>query len=222
MAAAARDESLKVVTSLRALQPAYRDLNVFVVDAVANSKRSVSDIIFEFHTQVADSKEQYLRSAIQNESKILQRIQSSSASDEGCLSMLRGKVDLDVLLAGIKFSTCIVEIDDKLNEQITKVYDELDENSGSPTKNSIYQAFRGLNIFQDPQAIDKKLQEKLRELQLLPTELTEELKGYVKDFRSQLVPIVAEYKGCLEDNDELLSQAFGIISKQLAVLCEGK
>lgn len=222
VAAAARDESLKVVTSLRALQPAYRDLNVFVVDAVANSKRSVSDIIFEFHTQVADSKEQYLRSAIQNETKILQKIGSSSMSDESCLSLLRTKVDLDVLLAGIKFSTCIVEIDDQLNEQIAKVYGELDGSSGSPTKNSIYQAFRGLNIFQDPQAIDIKLQEKLEELKKLPTELTDTFQGYVKDFRSQLVPIVAKYKGCLKANDDLLSEAFGITSKQLSVLCEGK
>lgn len=222
LTAAQREDSLNVVSTLRQVQPAYRDLQNFVVAVVSNAKINSSDVIFAFHEEVSLAKESFLRSAIGQESGALYQINGQNQNlDESCLSLLRSSVEVNIHLAGVSFSNCITAVDGRLNAEISQIYQELELNEGSFVNISIYDVFRGQNIFMNPQAITELLQEKLAQLQQSPTGLVTELSQLVDGFRSRLDIVRTNYRQCLTANDQLLQTAVNTVLVQLQQICQG-
>lgn len=222
LTAAQREDSLNVVSTLRQVQPAYRDLQNFVVAVVSNAKINSSDVIFAFHEEVSLAKESFLRSAIGQESGALYQINGQNQNlDESCLSLLRSSVQVNINLAGVSFSNCITAVDGRLNAEISQIYQELELNEGSFVNISIYDVFRGQNIFMNPQAITELLQEKLAQLQQSPTGLVTELSELVDGFRSRLDIVRTNYRQCLTANDQLLQTAVNTVLVQLQQICQG-
>lgn len=222
LTAAQREDSLNVVSTLRQVQPAYRDLQNFVVAVVSNAKINSSDVIFAFHEEVSLAKESFLRSAIGQESGALYQINGQNQNlDESCLSLLRSSVQVNINLAGVSFSNCITAVDGRLNAEISQIYQELELNEGSFVNISIYDVFRGQNIFMNPQAITELLQEKLAQLQQSPTGLVTELSQLVDGFRSRLDIVRTNYRQCLTANDQLLQTAVNTVLVQLQQICQG-
>lgn len=222
LTAAQREDSLNVVSTLRQVQPAYRDLQNFVVAVVSNAKINSSDVIFAFHEEVSSAKESFLRSAIGQESGALYQINGQNQNlDASCLSLLRSSVEVNINLAGVSFSNCITAVDGRLNAEISQIYQELELNEGSFVNISIYDVFRGQNIFMNPQAITELLQEKLAQLQQSPTGLVTELSQLVDGFRSRLDIVRANYRQCLTANDQLLQTAVNTVLVQLQQICQG-
>lgn len=222
LTAAQREDSLNVVSTLRQVQPAYRDLQNFVVAVVSNAKINSSDVIFAFHEEVSLAKESFLRSAIGQESGALYQINGQNQNlDESCLSLLRSSVQVNINLAGVSFSNCITAVDGRLNDEISQIYQELELNEGSFVNISIYDVFRGQNIFMNPQAITELLQEKLAQLQQSPTGLVTELSQLVDGFRSRLDIVRTNYRQCLTANDQLLQTAVNTVLVQLQQICQG-
>lgn len=222
LTAAQREDSLNVVSTLRQVQPAYRDLQNFVVAVVSNAKINSSDVIFAFHEEVSSAKESFLRSAIGQESGALYQINGQNQNlDESCLSLLRSSVQVNINLAGVSFSNCITAVDGRLNAEISQIYQELELNEGSFVNISIYDVFRGQNIFMNPQAITELLQEKLAQLQQSPTGLVTELSQLVDGFQSRLDIVRTNYRQCLTANDQLLQTAVNTVLVQLQQICQG-
>lgn len=222
LTAAQREDSLNVVSTLRQVQPAYRDLQNFVVAVVSNAKINSSDVIFAFHEEVSLAKESFLRSAIGQESGALYQINGQNQNlDASCLSLLRSSVQVNINLAGVSFSNCITAVDGRLNAEISQIYQELELNEGSFVNISIYDVFRGQNIFMNPQAITELLQEKLAQLQQSPTGLVTELSQLVDGFQSRLDIVRTNYRQCLTANDQLLQTAVNTVLVQLQQICQG-
>uniref|UniRef100_A0A8D8FJ30 (northern house mosquito) hypothetical protein n=1 Tax=Culex pipiens TaxID=7175 RepID=A0A8D8FJ30_CULPI len=222
LTAAQREDSLNVISSLRQVQPAYRDLQNFVVSVVSNAKINSSDVIFAFHEQISLSKESFLRSAIGKEASTLYQINGQNQNlDASCLNLLRSSIEVNINLAGVSFSNCITAVDGRLNAEISQIYRELELNETSFVNISIYDVFRGQNIFMNPQAITELLQAKLAQLQQSPTGLVAEMTQLVDGFRGRLDLVRAGYGQCLNANDQLLQTAVNTVLVQLQQICQG-
>lgn len=222
LAVAQREDSLNVINGLRQVQPAYRDLQNFVVTVVSNAKINASDVIFAFHEEVSTAKESFLRAAIGQEASTLYQINGQNENlDASCLSLLRSSVEVNINLAGVSFSNCITAVDGRLNAEISQIYGELELNDPSFVNISIYDVFRGQNIFMNPQAITELLQDKLAQLQETPTGLVTELSQLVDGFRGRLDIVRTNYRQCLTANDQLLQSAVNTVLVQLQQICQG-
>lgn len=222
LTAAQREDSLNVISSLRQVQPAYRDLQNFVVAVVSNAKINSSDVIFAFHEEISLSKESFLRSAIGKEASTLYQINGQNQNlDASCLNLLRSSIEVNINLAGVSFSNCITAVDGRLNAEISQIYRELELNETSFVNISIYDVFRGQNIFMNPQVITELLQAKLAQLQQSPTGLVAELSQLVDGFRGRLDLVRAGYGQCLNANDQLLQTAVNTVLVQLQQICQG-
>lgn len=219
---AQRETSLSVIDGLRQVQPAYRELQNFVVAAVANAKLNSSDVIYDFHGEIFVAKDNFLRSAVNLEANTLRHINGQTAdTDSSCLGFLRSSVDVNVNLAGVSFTNCINVVDGRLKAEIDQIYARLEVNESSFLNISIYDVFRGQNIFVNPQAIIDLLQAKLQQLQQSPTGLISELSELVDDFRARLDVIRGNYRQCLTVNDQLLQTAINTVLIQLQQICLG-
>lgn len=222
LTAAQREDSLNVISSLRQVQPAYRDLQNFVIAVVSNAKINSSDAIFAFHEEISSTKENFLRAAIGKESSTLFQINGQNANlDPSCLNLLRSSIEVNINLAGVSFSNCITAVDGRLNDEISQIYRELELNETSFVNISIYDVFRGQNIFMNPQVITELLQAKLAELQQSPTGLDSTLSQVVDGFRGRLAEVGATYQSCLNANDQLLQMAVNTVLVQLQQICQG-
>lgn len=222
LTAAQRELSLSVIEGLRQVQPAYRNLQNFVINAVASAKLNSSDVIFDFHNEILMAKDSFVRSAISHEGNTLNHINGQSPDlDESCLNLLRGSVEVNVNLAGVSFSNCISTVDARLNFEIDQIYKELEVNETAYVNFSLYDVFRGQNIFMNPQAIIVLLQAKLAQLQNTPSGLVSELALLIDNFSARLDVARGNYRQCLTVNDQLLQTAINTILIQLQQICQG-
>ncbi|XP_062551264.1 uncharacterized protein LOC134216382 [Armigeres subalbatus] len=222
LASTQREDSLNVVDVMSLLPTAYRDLQTFVISAVADAKHNSSDAIYDFHREVYLAKDTFLRSAVNMEVNTLYQLNNQPLQvDAGCLTLLRGSADLNLQVSGVGFTNCIVEVDSRLNEEIQQVYDQLQVNESSYVQFSLYDAFVGRNIFQNPQDITDQLYLKLAQLQQTPTELVAQLNSLVSDFRLRLDVARSTYRQCLTVNNQVLQTANDLILIQLQQICRG-
>ncbi|XP_055637355.1 uncharacterized protein LOC129776015 [Toxorhynchites rutilus septentrionalis] len=220
--AAQRDTSLAVIDSLREVQPAYRDLQNFVINAVSSAKVNSTQAIFDFHSDIFLAKDSFLRSAINLEQNTLHHVNGQNPeADSSCLGFLRSSVEVNLNLAGVSFTNCINTVDASLNTEIRLIYAELEKNESSFIDISIYDVFRSQNIFVDPQTIVDRLQEKLVQLEQTPNGLVAELSLLIEGFRTRLEAIRVKYRQCLTLNDQLLQTAYNTVLIQLQQICQG-
>nr|XP_019550533.1 uncharacterized protein LOC109420625 [Aedes albopictus] len=222
LASAQRENSLQVVETMALLPEAYRELQRYVVSAVADAKHNSSDAIYEFHREVYLAKDTFLRSAITLETNTLYHLNNQPLEvDSGCLNLLRGSADLNLQVSGVGFTNCILDVDARLNAEIRNVYDQFQANESSYVQFSLYDAFAGRNIFQNPQDINDQLYIKLAQLQQLPTELVAQLSALVTDFRARLEVARSTYRQCLTVNNQVFQTAVDLILIQLQQVCKG-
>lgn len=222
LASAQRDDSLKVVETMALLPEAYRELQKFVVSAVADAKHNSSDVIYEFHREVYLAKDTFLRSAISLEMNTLYHLNNQPLQvDASCLSLLRSSADLNLQVSGVGFTNCILDVDARLNAEIQQVFNQLQLNESAYIQFSLYDAFAGRNIFQNPQDINDQLYLKLAQLQQTPTELVTQLSALVTDFRTRLEVARATYRQCLTVNNQVFQTAVDLILIQLQQICKG-
>lgn len=219
---AQREESLSVVETMALLPAAYRELQNYVVSAISNAKHNSSDAIYEFHNEVYVAKDTFIRSAINLEITTLNHLNNQEVSvDNGCLNLLRSSVDLNLQVSGVGFTNCIVDVDARLNAEIKQIYGQLELNESSYIQFSLYDAFAGRNIFQNPQDIKDQLLIKLAQLQQTPTELVTQLNALIQDFRTRLDVVRATYRQCLTVNNQVYQTAVDLILIQLQQVCKG-
>uniref|UniRef100_A0A675B3C1 Secreted protein n=1 Tax=Anopheles darlingi TaxID=43151 RepID=A0A675B3C1_ANODA len=219
---AQRETSLRVIEALREVHPAYRELRNYVVNAVAGAKLNSSEVVFKFNVDIAERKESFLQSAIKAESGVLRQVNGQSPEVETtCLSFLRQSVDVNMNLAGVSFTNCLNNVDAALSEEVVRIYTELQVNETSYVNLSVYDVFRGQNVFVNPQTIVDRLLEKLSALQQAPVELSLELAELVDAFEARLGDVRAAYAGCLSLNDKLLEQTLNTVLVQLQQICLG-
>ncbi|EAA12626.3 AGAP007745-PA, partial [Anopheles gambiae str. PEST] len=217
-----RETSLRVIDALRDLHPAYKQLRDVVVQAVAGAKLNSSEVIFKFNIDIASRKESFMQTAIKTEANVLRQVNGQSINiDTSCLGFLRQSIDVNMNLAGVSFTNCLNNVDASLASEITRVYAELQVNETSFVNLSVYDVFRGQNVFVNPQTIVDRLVEKLSSLQQAPTELTEELTLLVEAFEGRLGEVRAAYTSCLTMNDQLLQTTLGTVLTQLQQICLG-
>ncbi|XP_049278754.1 uncharacterized protein LOC125761567 [Anopheles funestus] len=219
---AQRETSLRVIDALRELHPAYRELRDVVVNAVAGAKLNSSEVVYKFNVDIASRKESFMQTAIKAEANVLRQVNGQSISvDTSCLGFLRQSVDVNMNLAGVSFTNCLNNVDASLSTEITRVYNELQVNETSFVNLSVYDVFRGQNVFVNPQTIVDRLVEKLSSLQQAPAELTEQLSQLVDAFEGRLGDVRAAYTSCLTMNDQLLQTTLNTVLQQLQQICLG-
>ncbi|XP_058061147.1 uncharacterized protein LOC131211611 [Anopheles bellator] len=219
---AQRDTSLRVIDALREVNPAFRDLRNQVVNAVASAKLNSSEVVYKFNVEVATRKESFLNSAISAEAGVLRQVNGQSLeTDTSCLGFLRQSVDVNMNLAGVSFTNCLNTVDSTLSSEIVSFYNVLQVNETSYVNLSVYDVFRGQNVFVNPQTIIDRLMEKLSALQQAPVELVQELSELVQAFEARLSDIRAAYEGCLSQNDQLLQSTLNTVLLQLQQICLG-
>uniref|UniRef100_A0A182MTU3 Protein TsetseEP domain-containing protein n=1 Tax=Anopheles culicifacies TaxID=139723 RepID=A0A182MTU3_9DIPT len=219
---AQRETSLRVIDALRELHPAYKELRDVVVNAVAGAKLNSSEVVYKFNVDIASRKESFMQTAIKAEANVLRQVNGQSISvDTSCLGFLRQSVDVNMNLAGVSFTNCLNNVDASLSTEITRVYNELQVNETSFVNLSVYDVFRGQNVFVNPQSIVDRLVEKLSSLQQAPVELTEELSLLVDAFEGRLGDVRAAYISCLTMNDQLLQNTLNTALLQLQQICLG-
>ncbi|XP_055593184.1 uncharacterized protein LOC129744592 [Uranotaenia lowii] len=220
-AAAQREQSLAVIEALRRVQPVYRDLQNFVVNAVSSAKLNSSQAVFDFHGNIFAAKDTFLRAAISKETATLFQINGQVASTQpACLNLLRESVTVNMNLAGVSFTNCILAVDARLGTEINQIYSELQINETAYIDFSIYDVFQQQNIFINPDVIIELLQSKLGQLQA-PLGLIRELSDLIDSFRSRLEVVRVNYNQCLTTNDNLLQTAISTILIQLQQICLG-
>lgn len=219
---AQRETSLRVIDALRDLHPSYRDLRNLVVNAVAGAKLNSSEVVYRFQVEVAARKESFLKSAISAEAGVLRQVNAQSvAVDTSCLGFLRQSVDVNMNLAGVSFTNCLNTVDGSLATELTRIYAELAVNETSYVNLSVYDVFRGQNVFVNPQTIVDRLVEKLSAVQQAPIELAQELAQLVDAFEGRLGNVQAAYSNCLTMNDQLLQTTLSTVLVQLQQICLG-
>lgn len=219
---AQRETSLRVIDALRDLHPSYRDLRNVVVNAVAGAKLNSSEVVFRFQTTVAERKELFMKTAISSEAAVLRQVNSQPNTVEtSCLGFLRQSVDVNMNLAGVSFTNCLNTVDGSLEAELTRIYAELAVNETSYINLSVYDAFRGQNVFVNPQTIVDRLVEKLSAVQQAPVELAQELAVLVDAFETRLGDVQVAYTNCLTMNDQLLQTTLNTVLLQLQQICLG-
>uniref|UniRef100_A0A182IQT4 Protein TsetseEP domain-containing protein n=1 Tax=Anopheles atroparvus TaxID=41427 RepID=A0A182IQT4_ANOAO len=219
---AQRETSLRVIDALRDLHPSYRDLRNLVVNAVAGAKLNSSEVVYRFQVEVAARKESFLKSAISAEAGVLRQVNAQSvAVDTSCLGFLRQSVDVNMNLAGVSFTNCLNTVDGSLATELMRIYAELAVNETSYVNLSVYDVFRGQNVFVNPQTIVDRLVEKLSAVQQAPIELAQELAQLVDAFEGRLGNVQTAYSNCLTMNDQLLQTTLSTVLVQLQQICLG-
>uniref|UniRef100_A0A182NTG7 Protein TsetseEP domain-containing protein n=1 Tax=Anopheles dirus TaxID=7168 RepID=A0A182NTG7_9DIPT len=219
---AQRETSLRVIDALRDLHPAYKELRDLVVNAVAGAKLNSSEVVYRFNVEVAARKESFMKNAIGSEASVLRQLNGQAVTvDTSCLGFLRQSVDVNMNLAGVSFTNCLNNVDASLSSEIALVYAELQVNETSFVNMSVYDVFRGQNVFVNPQTIVDRLVEKLSAMQQAPIELTEELAQLVDAFEGRLGTVQAAYSNCLTLNDNLLQTTLNTALQQLQQICLG-
>uniref|UniRef100_A0A182NTG8 Uncharacterized protein n=1 Tax=Anopheles dirus TaxID=7168 RepID=A0A182NTG8_9DIPT len=183
---------------------------------MTEARLNSSQVIFNFHTDVISSKDQYVRATIEEEDQVLTILdRQPEAIDRTCLGFVRNSVDTNVNLVGVSYTNCIVRVDDALAGIVHDFYLTIQADETQYTGSDLFGVFRGENIFHAPDSIVQKLTEKLEELRDNPTYIATELFDLITEFELELGQVKVGYDGCLESGTQLLRSALEIARTQL-------
>uniref|UniRef100_A0A182W7K9 Protein TsetseEP domain-containing protein n=1 Tax=Anopheles minimus TaxID=112268 RepID=A0A182W7K9_9DIPT len=218
-----RDPSIEVMNVLKELQPRYREIQDFVINRLTEARLNSSQVIFNFHTAVITTKDQYVRSTIDEEQSVLTILDRQPESvDRTCLGFVRNSVDMNVNLIGVSYTNCIVRVDDTLADIVQEFYRTIQQDETQYTGSGLFGTFRGENIFHAPESLMQKLNEKLEQLRENPTYIATELFDMIVEFEEGLKEVKTGYDGCLESGMELLRNALAIARTQVEQVCLGE
>uniref|UniRef100_A0A182PCX0 Protein TsetseEP domain-containing protein n=1 Tax=Anopheles epiroticus TaxID=199890 RepID=A0A182PCX0_9DIPT len=218
-----REPSLEVMSALKELQPRYREIQDYATNRLTEARLNSSQVIFNFHTDVITSKDEFVRSTIEEELGVLTILDRQPESvDRTCLGFVRSSVDMNVNLVGVSYTNCIVRVDDSLAGIVQEFYQTIQQDETVYTGSGLFGVFRGENIFHAPASLMQKLTEKLEELRENPTFIATELFDLIVEFEQELKEVKTDYDGCLESGMQLLQSALEIARAQVAQVCQGQ
>uniref|UniRef100_A0A182SRI6 Uncharacterized protein n=1 Tax=Anopheles maculatus TaxID=74869 RepID=A0A182SRI6_9DIPT len=85
-----REPSLEVMNALKELQPRYREIQDFAINRLTEARLNSSQVIFNFHTDVITTKDQFVRNTVEEEQEVLTILdRQPEAVDRTCLGFVR-------------------------------------------------------------------------------------------------------------------------------------
>ncbi|KFB49643.1 hypothetical protein ZHAS_00017662 [Anopheles sinensis] len=218
-----REPAIEVMNALRELQPRYREIQDFVINRLTEARLNSSQVIFNFHNEVIDSKDQFVRRAIAEEQGVLTIVDRQLESvDRTCLGFVRNSVDMNINLVGVSYTNCITRVDDSLAGIVMDFYRTIQADETQYSGASLFDVFRGENIFHTPGNLVEKLNKRLEELRENPSYIANELFDVITEFEDELHEVKDEYDGCLGSGTQLLLSTLDIARMQIVQVCQGQ
>uniref|UniRef100_A0A182JQM3 Protein TsetseEP domain-containing protein n=1 Tax=Anopheles christyi TaxID=43041 RepID=A0A182JQM3_9DIPT len=218
-----REPTIEVMEALKELQPRYREIQDYAINRLTEARLNSSQVIFNFHSDIIISKDQFVRETIEEELGVMTILdRQPEAVDRTCLGFVRSSVDMNVNLVGVSYTNCIVRVDDSLADIVQEFYTTIQQDETQFTGSGLFGVFRGENIFHTPANLMQKLAEKLEELRENPTFIATELFDMIVEFEQELKQVKTGYDGCLESGMQLLQSALEIARTQVTQVCQGQ
>lgn len=211
-----RQSSLDVIETMKSLQPIYKKLQDNVVHRLSEAKLNSSNLLYNLHTDIVETKEKFVIAAIDEEHQILTAIENQPEHvNPTCLMFVRSSANMSVNLAGVSYSNCIREVDLSLNDTLTKFNEVLNAEETMGTLPGLFDVFENENIFHDPTSLIKKLNTRMQDL----TNGTWSIgNGLPVDFHM----LKQRYEKCLDGGVQMLYQALDLARTQIGQICLGQ
>uniref|UniRef100_A0A182IZ49 Protein TsetseEP domain-containing protein n=1 Tax=Anopheles atroparvus TaxID=41427 RepID=A0A182IZ49_ANOAO len=218
-----REPAIEVMNALRELQPRYREIQDFVINRLTEARLNSSQVIYTFHSEIIDSKDKFVRSAIAEEQGVLTILDRQLESvDRTCLGFVRSTVDMNINLVGVSYTNCITRVDDSLAGIVAEFYRTIQQDESQYTGGGLFDVFRGENIFHAPSTLVEKLNKRLEELGQNPTYIASELFDLITEFEEELHTVKDVYDGCLGSGTQLLLATLDLARTQIVQVCQGQ
>lgn len=218
-----RENSLLVIETMREIQPLYKQLQDYVVNQLSEAKLNSSNLVYQLHSDVIETKESFVLAAIDEERQVHEIIAYQPSSvNPMCLELIRMSSDVNVNIAGISFTNCMVQVDNSFNGTLGRFYDLLQGGETLHSVSALFDVFEGENIFQNPEGIIEKLNIRMEELMKDPEFIASELLDHVEEFEKELDELKEHYKVCLDDGVKLLLVALDLARTQVVQVCFGQ
>ncbi|XP_055644530.1 uncharacterized protein LOC129780366 [Toxorhynchites rutilus septentrionalis] len=221
-----RQRTYDALEKLKEAQNEFNDFREYVNFEVTNAKHNSTETLVRFYSTVLQFKELYLQHAIWKEEETLYQIQSqtlypSTNLDYTCLDFTRVLVEDNMNVAGVQFTHCILDVDEQIKAELTRVLGEMRHDSEVAMMNALG-SLNQTNIIANPDQVIENIQSQLNALKRLPNEITSELTVTIQDFGANLGIIGNAYRACLVQNDNILKASFDNIHTQLVRVCRGR
>ncbi|EAT33958.1 AAEL013779-PA [Aedes aegypti] len=218
-----RENSLQVIETMRELQPLYKQLQDHIVNQLSEAKLNSSSLVYQLHSDVIETKENFVVAAIDEERQVHDIISHQpSTVNAMCLNFIRMSAEVNVNIAGVSFTNCMVQVDNSFNETLGQFYDLLQAGETLHSVSALFDVFEGENIFHDPDSIVEKLNARMEELVKDPEFIATELLDHVEEFEKELDELKEHYKVCLDEGVKLLVTALDLARTQVVQVCLGQ
>ncbi|XP_058446240.1 uncharacterized protein LOC131427245 [Malaya genurostris] len=204
MALAVREDPLKIFPQLK------------------RSRRTIhgfADLLVTAQTEVLLSEETFIQKTLQDESALLNQLTGSDVQASGpeCLDFITKSVNLLMNLAGIAYTNCFNDADNRMFAELSKI-PELELTRSDYDQYNLLGVFRGENIFIDPITIQNKLTTRMRAPINLPTVAPETETA----LRTTLEELKANFRICMNSAQTKLTDTLNYTSQQVKAICAGE
>ncbi|XP_055644240.1 uncharacterized protein LOC129780228 [Toxorhynchites rutilus septentrionalis] len=218
ISSAQRPETSRVVHVLRDVEPYHRHYREFIINEINKARLNMSDVTSELYRAMTDVKQEYVKLAVDAEKTLVDDV-NRNTGDPPCLGFLRTTIEHNMYMAGIYFSNCIDDLEDKLDAETQSVYLELQHNEKNYVRKGFLDVFHRENIVLDPETISYKLEDRKASFQQVPKSVITGLTNIVDGFRDRLVTARTVYTTCLVNNRNLLQVILDNTKRQLNTIC---
>lgn len=211
--------SLVILVAASSLVHAEREDSLQVFPQLKRSKKIVAgfaSIMEAAQNDVILSEESFIRTSISDESALLKQLAGEDvlASGPQCVQFVRQASDVLMSLAGIAYTNCFNEADDRMFDELSKISNLQREQY---EQFNLLGAFRGENIFVDPSRIRDKLSARTRALFNLPDASSESL----DNLRVAFGDIKTGFQSCMATAQARLADNLKFSSQQARAICVG-
>lgn len=210
--------SLVILVLASSLVQAEREDSLQVFPQLKRSKKIVAgfaSILEAAQNDVIFSEESFIRTSISDESALLKQLAGEDVLANGpqCVQFVRQASDVLMSLAGIGYTNCFNEADDRMFDELSKISNLQREQY---EQFNLLGAFRGENIFVDPSRIRDKLSARSRALFNLPAS-----SGSLDDLREAFGDIKTGFQSCMATAQARLADNLKFSSQQARAICAG-
>lgn len=210
--------SLVILVATLSLVQAEREDSLQVFPQLKRSKKIVAgfaSILEAAQNDVIFSEESFIRTSISDESALLKQLAGEDVLANGpqCVQFVRQASDVLMSLAGIAYTNCFNEADDRMFDELSKISNLQREQY---EQFNLLGAFRGENIFVDPSRIRDKLSARSRALFNLPAS-----SGSLDDLRVAFGDIKTGFQSCMATAQARLADNLKFSSQQARAICAG-
>ncbi|XP_058819020.1 uncharacterized protein LOC131681935 [Topomyia yanbarensis] len=198
---------------------AVREDPLQIFPQLKRSRKTISgfaDILVTAQSEVLLSEESFVKNSISDESALLNQLAGSDVQASGpeCLDFIRKSVTQLLNLAGISYTNCFNDVDNRMFEELSKI-PELALTRADYDKYNLLGVFRGENIFIDPVSIRNKLTNRMRAPINLPT-VTPETEAAL---RTVFEKLKTNFHTCMSSAQTKLASNLQYTSQQVRAIC---